>query len=369
MARKTPIYESHVERGGRIVEFAGYEMPVSFEGIVAEHGRVRNGVGLFDVSHMGEIWITGDAARRFADWTVTNNVGKLDAGQICYTTCCNEEGHVLDDLLVYKFGEERILLVVNAANVDKIDAHLRDVVRWDVHLENRTLETGQIAVQGPASRELLMRIQLCAPIRDEIETMPYYRFVSFEKNGAEVLVSRTGYTGELGYEIYLPAHLALDAWNELLEAGTDLGVAPIGLGARDTLRFEPCYCLYGNELDEKTSPLEAGLSWVVKLKKGDFIGRDALAAEKEAGPPRSLVGFEIEGRGIARHGFPVMLGGETVGAVTSGTFGPTLGKSLALALVSSAAATEEEGFTVDIRGRAVPAARVRLPFYKSRSMD
>ncbi|HEM47085.1 MAG TPA: glycine cleavage system aminomethyltransferase GcvT, partial [Alphaproteobacteria bacterium] len=278
MARKTPIFESHERLGGRIVEFAGYEMPVSFEGIVAEHTRVREGVGLFDVSHMGEIWIEGDNARRFADWTVTNNVGKLDIGQICYTTCCNDEGHVLDDLLVYKFGDDRILFVVNAANVDKIDRHLRDVVRWDVRLDNRTLETGQIAVQGPDSRDLLMRTAFFAPVRDELAALPYYRFITFEQGGVEVLLSRTGYTGELGYEIYLPAGGALALWEELLEAGSDLAVAPIGLGARDTLRFEPCFCLYGNELDEDTSPLEAGLSWVVKLKKGDFIGRDALLA-------------------------------------------------------------------------------------------
>lgn len=385
MALKTPIYEAHAAREGRIVEFAGFLMPVTFEGIVAEHERVRSAVGLFDVSHMGEIEITGGEARAFVDYVVSNNVAKLDRGQICYTVCCNDDGHVLDDLLVYKFSEERILLVVNAVNTRKIHDHLEAVLRGevdvksgdrlaelgngDITITNTSPETAQIAVQGPHARDLLLSSSLCAPVRDELAALPYYRFFTVPYGGGEVLLSRTGYTGELGYEIYLPASLALDVWNELLDRGEEYGAAPIGLGARDTLRFEPAFCLYGHELDEKTSPLEAGLSWVVKLKKGEFIGREALTAEKEAGPSRMLIGLEIAERGIARQGFSVMVEGREVGAVTSGTFSPTLKRSLALALVDRSFPLDDGGITVDIRGKSIRANRVPLPFYKSRSAD
>ncbi len=385
MTLKTPIYEAHVSRGGRIVEFAGFLMPVSFEGIVAEHRRVRTAVGLFDVSHMGEIEITGGDARVFTDYVVSNNVARLEQGQICYTVCCNDDGHVLDDLLVYKFSDERILLVVNAVNAKKIHEHLEAVLRGtvdvkssdrieeircgDITIRNTSPETAQIAVQGPHARDLLLSGGFCAPVRDELAALPYYRFFTFRHNGSEVLLSRTGYTGEQGYEIYLPVPLALDLWNELLEGGREYGAAPIGLGARDTLRFEPSFCLYGHELDEETSPLEAGLSWVVKLKKGEFIGREALMAEKEAGPSRMLVGLEIAGRGIARQGFSVMAQGREVGAVTSGTFSPTLKKSLALALVSRSSPMDDGGISVDIRGKSIPVNRVPLPFYKSRSAE
>ncbi len=368
-SKKTPIYESHVALGGRIVEFAGYLMPVSFDGIIAEHGKVRTQVGLFDVSHMGEIEITGPDARAFTDYFVSNNVGKLAPGQICYTVACNEKGKVLDDLLVYKFSDERIMLVVNAVNTNKILEHVRHVKRGDIEIRNRTGQIGQIAVQGPNSLELLGAIDLCAPVRDRIGELRYYRFLTIDYGGSEVILSRTGYTGERGYEIYLPAGDAPGVWKELLEAGRDLGVAPIGLGARDTLRFEAGYCLYGHELDEATSPLEAGLSWVVKFKKDDYIGRSVLAAEKESGPSRRLIGLELKGRGIARQGYTVLEDGAGIGRVTSGTFAPTLGKSLAMALVSSAASPEEGDLAVEIRGKKVPAGVVPLPFYASRSSD
>lgn len=385
MALKTPIYEAHTALNGRIVEFAGFLMPVSFEGIVAEHERVRTAVGLFDVSHMGEIEITGDDARAFADYVVSNNVTKLDEGRICYTVCCNSDGHVLDDLLVYKFSDERILLVVNAVNTRKIHEHLEAVLggtvavrnpdrlsevrSGDVTVTNTSAETAQIAVQGPRARDLLLASDVCASVRDELVSLPYYRFFTYRHDGGEVLLSRTGYTGELGYELYLPASRALDVWNEFLACGEDLGVAPIGLGARDTLRFEPGFCLYGHELDEETSPLEAGLSWVVKMKKGDFIGREALAAEKKAGPPRRLIGLEMAERGIARQGYPVMVAGRRAGAVTSGTFSPTLKKSLALALVSRSSLLNDGDITVDVRGKSIRANRVDLPFYRNRAAD
>lgn len=368
-AKKTPIYDSHVEQGGRIVEFAGYLMPVSFEGIVAEHQRVRTKVGLFDVSHMGEIYVEGDGAAEFTDSLVTNRVNKLAEGQICYTVACNERGGVLDDLLVYKFSDGRILLVVNAVNVNKIFEHVSSLAPPSIEVTDSTQRIGQIAVQGPSSRELLLGCELFSSVHEPIENMSYYHFTSFEESGSEIIVSRTGYTGEFGFEIYLPAGMALGLWKELLEAGKELGAAPIGLGARDTLRFEPGFCLYGNELDEETSPLEAGLSWLVKLKKDRFIGRDSLLEEKEAGPERKLVGLELEGRNIARHGYKVVLGGEEIGAVTSGTFAPTLKKSLAMALVSSEIPKDAEGLSIDVRGRSVPASLKGLPFYRSRAGD
>jgi len=352
-----------------MVEFAGFHMPVTFEGIVAEHETVRNKVGLFDVSHMGEISITGPGAVGFADRAVTNSVAGLDEGQICYTVCCNGKGRVLDDLLVYRFSDERVLLVVNAVNVEKIFNHLKSIVPSGLEVRDLTPGIGQIAVQGPASRDLLVSDPLFSRVAAGIRELPYYRFFTFEHEGYEILLSRTGYTGELGYEIYLPAKMARGVWDRLLDGGSALGAAPIGLGARDTLRFEPGYCLYGHELDEDTSPLEAGLSWVVKLKKGDFIGREALAAEKEKGPARRLVGLEVTGKGIPRQGFTVHQGGETVGRVTSGTFSPTLNRPLAMALVKRSVPKEAEGITIDIRGRAAGAVQTPLPFYKGSVND
>lgn len=367
--RKTPIYESHVERGGRIVDFAGYRMPVTFEGIVAEHERVRTKVGLFDVSHMGEIEIGGRGAAAFADSLVTNKVETLEEGQICYTVACNEQGGVHDDLLVYKFGSERILLVVNAVNTDKMYEHVRAAAPAGITVSNRTIDIGQIAIQGPLSGDLMKATGYLAQAGAAIDGMRYYHFASFERKGGEVIVSRTGYTGERGFEVYLPAEETLGLWNELLDEGERLGAAPIGLGARDTLRFEACFCLYGHELDEETSPLEAGLHWLVKLKKGDFRGREALASQKERGPARKLVGLELEGRGIGRQGYPVLLEGERIGAITSGTFAPTLKRSLAMALVSRSTPQDAGGITIDVRGKSIPARLVDLPFYRSRAGD
>jgi aminomethyltransferase len=369
MTLKTPLYDSHVARDGRMVEFAGFLMPVTFEGIVAEHETVRTKVGLFDVSHMGEIYLTGPGAVDFADHAVTNSVAGLDEGQICYTVCCNEKGNVLDDLLVYRFSDEKILFVVNAVNTGKIFEHLKSLAPGNIEVENSTDRIGQIAVQGPASRELLLSDPFFSRVAAGIEGLDYYRFFTFEHEGEEIILSRTGYTGELGYEIYLPASIAKGVWDRLLDGGEELGAAPIGLGARDTLRFEPGYCLYGHELDENTSPLEAGLSWIVKLKKGEFIGREALAKEKETKPARKLIGLEVTGKGIPRQGFSVHYDGETVGSVTSGTFSPTLKKALAMALVKRSVPKEAEGITIDIRGRAASAVRRSLPFYKGSVND
>jgi aminomethyltransferase len=344
-------------------------MPVSFEGIVAEHERVRTKVGLFDVSHMGEIEITGPDAVSFADFAVTNDVKKLEEGQICYTVCCNDDGHVLDDLLVYRFSGSRVLMVVNAVNTDKIFNHLRRIMKGNIEIRNLTDDIGQIAVQGPAARQLMASSPFFSTVKGEIEKLPYYRFFSFDNEGAEIIISRTGYTGELGFEIYIHASSSRLVWDQLLDSGDQAGAAPIGLGARDTLRFEPAYCLYGHELDENTSPLEAGLSWTVKLDKEDFVGRPALLNEKERKPARKLIGLQTEGRGIPRQGFPVIYGGEEVGKVTSGTFSPTLGRPLAMALVKRTVPKDAEVIKIDIRGKSVEANRVKLPFYRGSVND
>ena len=369
MSKKTALYNTHVNNGGRMVDFAGFLMPVSFEGIVAEHNRVRGKVGLFDVSHMGEIEITGDRAAEFADYVVTNNVGSLDDGQICYTVCCNNDGYVLDDLLVYKFSPSRILIVSNAANYEKIFRHLSDVQWEDVEVNNLSEETAQIAIQGPRSRRLIIESGICRGSEDKVKNLDYYRFFSFEKDGKEIIFSRTGYTGESGFEIYVPPGQVKDVWNNLENAGEKLGVAPIGLGARDTLRFESGFCLYGNELGEDISPLEARLSWTVKFDKGDFIGRSALAEEKENRPARKLIGLELTERGIPRTGFKVFQDGEEVGYVTSGNYSPTFRKPLAIALIKRSVPKNIKDFKIEIRGRKLGAKRIKFPFYKGRVKD
>ncbi len=367
--KKTPLYDKHLRSGGKIVDFAGFLMPVSFSGIVEEHRLVRRKVGLFDVSHMGEIEITGEKAVDFADYVVTNRVGALDDGQICYTVCCNESGGVLDDLLIYRFGEERILIVANASNYEKIYHHLRGVDFNGVDVKNLSDRISQIAVQGPLSRKLMLGSELCSKVREKVEALDYYRFINFLDGEDEVIISRTGYTGELGYEVYVPNSRAVQVWDDLVESGTKLGVGPVGLGARDTLRFEAGYCLYGHEIDEHTSPLEARLSWVVKFKKGDFIGREALLKEKEEKPKRKLIGLEMLQRGIPRQGFRVFQDGSKVGEVTSGTYAPTLEKPSAMALVSRKVPKSAEDYEIEVRGKSLKAKRVKLPFYEGRVKD
>lgn len=352
-----------------MVDFAGFMMPVSYTGIVREHTVVREKVGLFDVSHMGEIEITGERALEFADYAVTNRVSSLENGGICYTVCCRSDGGILDDLLVYRFSENRILFVANAANYEKIYNHLSEIAPDDIEVANMSDGIGQIAVQGPLSLDLLLRSGICASVRDRLEELDYYHFFTFENEGEEVILSRTGYTGEKGYEIYLPPGQLVGAWEDFMRKGKDLGVEPAGLGARDTLRFEAGYCLYGHEINEETSPLEARLSWVVKLDKDDFVGREALVEQKKNKPERKLIGLELVERGIPRQGCDVLADGEKTGRITSGTFAPTLRKPLAMALIKRSVPRGVKDFEVDIRGRIKKAKRVKLPFYAGRVKD
>jgi aminomethyltransferase len=365
--KRTPLYDAHVAAGARMVPFAGFEMPVSYAGVIEEHTAVRERVGLFDVSHMGEFIVSGPDAWEYLDRVVTNDCGKLAADGVLYTVMCRENGTVVDDLLVTKLDAERALVVVNASNIDKDFAHMQRLLAGRVELKNASDEWALIAVQGPRAPELVKSTPMLAPVRDQIDSIPYYRWRALVSEGERLIVSRTGYTGERGFEIFVPPARARELWDQLMVTGATLGVAPAGLGARDTLRFEASLCLYGHELDDETTPLEAGLNWLVKLGKSAFVGRDALRREKERGSKRTLAGFELEGRAIARQGYAVMHGAEMVGKVTSGTYSPTLKKSLCMGYVDADRADAD--LAVQVRTQPVPARRVPLPFYPSRARD
>lgn len=361
--RRTPLYEEHVKAGGRIVPFAGYELPVQYSSVIEEHRRVREAAGLFDVSHMGEIFISGPGAFDFVQMISCNDHSKLSIGRAQYTGLMYPEGTFVDDMLVHRMAEEEFLLVVNAANRAKDAAYLLGLAEdaEGVTVADRSDEWGQIAIQGPRAQKILQ------PLTDTpLDEIRYYRFTWGEVAGSRALIARTGYTGEDGFEVYSAPEHAAPIWRSLLDLGKPLGLVPAGLGARDTLRFEAGMCLYGNEINETTTPLEAGLGWIVKLSKGDFIGRDVLEAQKENGLSRKLVGFEMVERGIARHGYEVFLtedAGEPVGQVTSGTQSPTFNKALGMAYLPIEATDIGTEFFVGIRNRRVPARVIETPFY------
>jgi len=351
-----------------MVDFGGWFMPVAYGSIIEEHNAVRERVGIFDVSHMGEFLVEGPGAKDFVNHIITNNCAKLGPGEVQYTVMCRQDGTVVDDLLVFVIDEDRIILVVNASNIDKDFAHVSTFPRDGVSLRNASADYALIAVQGPRSREVMIACPFFAPVRRQLEEVEYYQGFGFEVDGREVLVTRTGYTGELGFEVFVAPGNAVTLWKAISEAGRGAEIQPVGLGARDTLRFEASYCLYGHELDDATSPLEAGLAWVVKLKKQHgFEGQAALEREKAQGSRRKLVGLELEGRHIARQGYAVIKDGNEVGAITSGTFSPTLQKSLSMAMVKREAVEEGAVFEVQVRNRTVAARVTPLPFYPSRA--
>ncbi|MDX6557109.1 MAG: aminomethyltransferase [Blastocatellia bacterium] len=362
--KRTPLNSAHRRLGGRMVEFGGWDMPVQYAaGTMSEHLRTRTHAGLFDVSHMGEIDVRGPDAIPFVNRVTSNDVTKLVDGQAQYSALTTPEGTVIDDLLVYRFAADHLLLVVNAGTTEKdwdwIKSHLGDE---NVELHNVSAEYCQIAVQGPRALSILHT--LTAVPLDEIK---YYHFREGEVDGVPAIVSRTGYTGEDGFEIYAAADKAEQIWDKLLEAGNfgaDDGVLPCGLAARNTLRLEAGMCLYGHEIDETTTLLEANLGWICKLNKGDFIGRDRLAQQKQEGVRRKLVGFEVTDRGIARDGQDVLIGGRRVGQVTSGSPAPFLKKNIGMAYVPAESAEEGGTIEIDVRGRIVAAQIVPLPFYK-----
>ena len=359
LVRRTPLYDAHQAAGGKLVEFAGWEMPVQYSGVLQEHRAVRTAAGLFDVSHMGEFRVAGDGAESFLQAVTPNDVAKLQPGRIHYSGLLTEQGTYVDDLLVYRLTEDEFLLVVNAANAAKDLEWLQRHKGAGVTLEDVSSDYGLIALQGPRAEAILAGLT-----STDLTAIRYYAFVQGEVNGRAAIISRTGYTGEDGFELYLAPEDAAAVWDRLLEVGGPEGLVPAGLGARDTLRMEAAMALYGHEIDDTITPLEAGLQWVVKLEAGDFIGRQALVAMKEEGLPRKLVGFNVEGRGIARQGHKVLVDGEEVGFVTSGTFSPTLEKALGMAYVPVSMATTGTPLSLNVRGKLIPAVVVDLPFYK-----
>jgi aminomethyltransferase len=365
--RRTPLYEEHVSSGAKMVEFVGWQMPIQYPtGILGEHEIVRKAAGLFDVSHMGRLQIEGPGAIDFINHIITNDLAKAQPGQLLYSALCNESGKVLDDVTVYRFSDH-VLLVANASNSERIWNWLRRQSQvWTgspVTLNNRTDELAQIAFQGPITEELAVPL-----VEGDLRGVGYYRFLVARVAGIpDVLISRNGYTGEDGFEIYVPAGRARDLWRALLQAGRGRGVGPIGLGARDTLRLEMCYCLYGNELSLDTSPLEAGIGWTVKLKKAGFIGQEALLKEKQEGSARVLAGFAVEGNRMPRHGQDILHGGSKVGIVTSGGFCPSLKQGMGLGFVPPGLSDVGQELAIDIRGTQVPARVVERPFYKTAS--
>jgi aminomethyltransferase len=358
--RRTPFHPRHVASGAKMVPFAGHEMPIQYEGILAEHRAVRSSVGVFDVSHMGEIRLIGDGAAAFANHLVTNEVGDLPDGKVVYTPMCLEKGGIVDDLLVYAIGRDR-LLVVNAANFDKDLAWVRDHAPADVTVLDENVETAQLAVQGPRAEAVV------AALYPRAASLGFYESYAEGSGAAWTLVSRTGYTGEDGFEIYVRAPRALELWDRVFEAGASEGIRPIGLGARDTLRLEMGYCLYGNDIDETTNPIEAGLGWTVRLDKSAFLGRDAIARVKEDGPERKLLGLVLEGERIARQGFEVTQEGAAVGTVTSGSMGISIGRPVALAYLRGDSARAGARVEVVTRGQATPAQVSSRPMFRNGS--
>lgn len=357
-AIKLPLYDRHAALGARFAPFAGFEMPIRYGSIVAEHHAVRNGVGLFDVSHMGEVAFTGPAALDVVNELVTNDVGKLTDGQALYTAMCHEDGGIVDDLLIHRLAPDHLLACVNASNRTKDFNHMVAVAADRCEVKNLSDSYAQLAVQGPKAVDVLS-----ACCDDPVADLSGFHFVFGSIAGADVLISRTGYTGEDGYELYYPAEAAVDVFDALMTAGEPHGITPVGLGARDTLRLEARLMLYGNDIDDSTTPLEAGLSWLVKFDKGDFVGRDALLAQKEAGLTRRLRGLVLRERGVLRSHYNVYLGDQRVGETTSGGPSPTLGQSVGLAYVDIAHCNVPE-LNVEIRGRRLACAVTRKPFYK-----
>ncbi|HEX8455069.1 MAG TPA: glycine cleavage system aminomethyltransferase GcvT [Longimicrobium sp.] len=356
---RTPLYAEHVALNAKIVPFAGYEMPVQYPaGITAEHQAVRNAAGLFDVSHMGEFIVRGERALEFVQHVTTNDASKIEVGQAQYSTLCNDDGFLLDDLLVYRFPDH-YMLVVNGSNREKDWAWVsRFAGDFGVELEDRTDDIALLALQGPRAQAILARLT-----DHDLDSIRYYRFAEGTVDGIPMIISRTGYTGEDGFELYVGADDAAALWRRLLEVGKEDGLLPTGLGCRDSLRLEMGYALYGNDLDEARTPLEAGLAWVTKLDKGEFVGRDALRRQKEEGVKVRLAGFKLRERGFPRHGYPVEYNGERSGEVTSGTMSPTLGYGVGLAYVPVAAAKPGTEIGIVIRDRAVPAEVMRPPFH------
>lgn len=357
-AQKTALYDAHVRAGARMVEFAGFLMPVQYRGILEEHKKVRSALGMFDVSHMGEFIVSGPRVLEFLQKVTINDVARLEVGQAQYTAMCYPDGGIVDDLIVYRHPDH-YLMIVNAGNLQKDYAWLQEHIVTGVELRDESEATALLALQGRYAQPTLQKLT-----SSDLASIKFYHFTTTEVAGVRGMVSRTGYTGEDGFEIAISSDKAETVWNALLDAGDEFGIEPIGLGARDTLRLEMKYCLYGNDIDETTNPLEAGLGWITKLEKGDFIGAEALRKVKAEGIRRKLIGLALQDRNIARHGYQVLHNGRQVGVVTSGSLSPSLNYPIAMAYVQTPLSAPGTELTVLIRNREAAATVVKTPFYK-----
>lgn len=364
--KRTPLYTTHTKLNARMMPFGGYDMPVQYSSIVAEHHAVRTAAGLFDVSHMGEFFVEGPEAYDFLQFLVSNDVSKLYDGKALYTVMCNESGGIVDDLLVYRFNDQKYMLVVNASNLSKDWDWIQSVCNHDVKITNHSDEIALLAIQGPASHAILQKLTDVT-----LADIKYYHFVQASPasfmNLEHVVLSHTGYTGEPGFEIYCNSKDAQTIWDSLLDAGAEEGLIPAGLGARDTLRLEAGYCLYGNDLTDETSPYAAGLGWITKPDKGEFVGRDALLKIKADAPRKKLIGFIIEDKGIARSGYPILNeSGDEIGVVTSGSQSPVLKKGIGLGYVQNEQAYTTPGhkILVSVRSKRIEARIAKPPFHK-----
>lgn len=357
--KRTKFYNIHKNLNAKIVEFAGFEMPIQYSSIIQEHKAVRQSVGVFDVSHMGEIFIKGKDAFDFVQYITINDVSKLFPGRVQYSAMCYEDGGIVDDLLVYKIADDEFLLVVNASNIQKDFDWMNKNNKFDIQILNRSDEFSLLAVQGPDSLNTLQKIS------DKKIELEYYHFTTMKIAGVNMLVSRTGYTGELGFELYFEGdeNTAEKVWNTIFEAGKEFNIQPVGLGARDTLRLEMGYCLYGNDIDQTTNPIEAGLGWITKLNKNNFVGKDALLKAKE-NLKRKLVAMLSEEKTFPRHGYDISANGRKIGTITSGSVSPSLDKAIALGYVEKDFSAVDTEVNFVVRGKEFPAKVVKLPFYK-----
>jgi len=363
--KKTPLFEEHQAAGGKIVDFAGWALPVQYTGVIEEHRNTRSRASLFDTSHMGELQISGKDAAPYLQTLITNDLERLSTGSCFYGVICNEQGKSLDDCFVYQMAEDRFFMVINASNIEKIVSWMNSKISsYQVEVKNLSDNMGKIDLQGPCAQAILEKF-LGAECSEEL--WPRFTFKELTFRNLDLLISRTGYTGEDGFELYMDSEQTPAVWKALLEAGKDKGLAPAGLGARDTLRLESCYSLYGHELDEESTPVESGLSWVVRDKDSDYFGKEILLKQKKEGVPRKMVAFEMTERAIPRHGYPLEVEGpegwKEVGIVTSGGFSPSFEKNIGLGFIDKEYADIGTLIGVNVRGRQKKAVVVKRPFY------
>ncbi|MDH3267292.1 MAG: glycine cleavage system aminomethyltransferase GcvT [Ignavibacteria bacterium] len=358
--KKTTFNNIHKKLGAKLVEFAGYEMPIQYSSIIAEHKAVRDSVGVFDVSHMGEVFIKGDKTLDFVQHITINDASKLFPGRVQYSAMCYPDGGIVDDLLVYRLSDKEFLLVINASNIDKDVSWMKENNKFGVSIDNRSDEYSLLAIQGPNSGEVLKKL---FPNMPELE---YYHFTKGKVAGIDMIISRTGYTGEVGYELYFTGIVseAEKVWEEVFKAGKEFDIQPVGLAARDSLRLEMGYCLYGNDIDQTTNPIEAGLGWITKTDKGEFLGKDAILKVKQEGPTRKLVAMISDEKTFPRKGYDITAEGKKVGAITSGTVSPVLEKPIALGYVNKPLNSAGSKVAFKIRDKEFPAVVTKLPFVK-----